>query len=88
MEYSAAVDEDTDFTDIAQRVAFIRGDNEDFQLVVELLNLLPLKGTTGGKFSELVTLFSKYELSREKWLDLFVTGLRVQLGKVTAMQQN
>jgi hypothetical protein len=37
----------TDVTDIAQLAVFIRGVNEDFQLVVELLELVPMKGKTG-----------------------------------------
>jgi hypothetical protein len=78
VEYSATADEDTDkFTNIVQRAIFIRGVNEDFQLVVELLDLLPLKGTTGGEFSKFVTLFSKYELPREKMVGFLVIGLRL-----------
>jgi hypothetical protein len=62
--YSIAIDESTDDTDIAQLPVFIRGVNEGFQLVVELLELVPMKGEAGADeiFSELVTLFSKYEL--------------------------
>jgi hypothetical protein len=39
-----------------------------------------MKGKTGAgeMFSELVTIFSKYELpSEKKWLGLLVTGLRL-----------
>jgi hypothetical protein len=45
--------------------------------VADLLDLLPLKGIAGGEFSEFVTLFRKYELPWEKWLDLLVTGIRL-----------
>jgi hypothetical protein len=57
-------------------VVFIQGVDEDFQLV-ELLDLVHVKGTAGANeiVSELVTLFSKYELSWEKWLGLLVSGL-------------
>jgi hypothetical protein len=57
MAYSIAIDEGTDVTDIAQLAVFIRGVNEDFQLVVELLELVSMKGKTGADefVSELVT---------------------------------
>jgi hypothetical protein len=56
--YSIAIDESTDVTDIAQLAVCIRGVNEDFQLVMELLELVLMKGKTGADeiFSELVTL--------------------------------
>jgi hypothetical protein len=46
--YSIATDESTDVTDIAQLAVCIRGINEDFQLVVELLELVPMKGKIGA----------------------------------------
>jgi hypothetical protein len=45
--YSIATDESTDVTDIAQLAYFIRGLNEDFQLVVELVELVPMKAKRG-----------------------------------------
>jgi hypothetical protein len=44
---SIEIDESTDVTDIAQLAVCIRGVNKDFQLVVELLELVPMKGKTG-----------------------------------------
>jgi hypothetical protein len=57
--YSISIDESTDVADIAQLAVCIRGVNEDFQFVVELLELVPIKGKTGAdkNFSELVTLW-------------------------------
>jgi hypothetical protein len=46
--YSVSIDERTDVTDIAQLAGFIRGVNEDFQLVVELLEMVLMKGKTGA----------------------------------------
>jgi hypothetical protein len=46
--YSIAIDDSTNTTDIAQLAVFIRGVNEDFQLVVKLLGLVPVKGKTGA----------------------------------------
>jgi hypothetical protein len=79
--YSIATDDSTDVTDIVQLAVFIRGVNEDFQLVLELSELVPMKGKTGAKeiFSELVN-FSKHEYELpwgKKWLGLLVTGLRL-----------
>jgi hypothetical protein len=46
--YSIAIDESTDVTDVAQLAVFIRGVNEDFQLVMEHSQLVPMKGKTGA----------------------------------------
>jgi hypothetical protein len=46
--YPIATDENTDITDIGQHAAFIRGVDKDIQLVVELLELVPMKGKTGA----------------------------------------
>jgi hypothetical protein len=48
VEYSVEIDEDTDVAHIAQAAVFIRGVNGDFQLVAELLDLVPMKGITGA----------------------------------------
>jgi hypothetical protein len=81
--YSIAIDGSTDVTDIVQLAVFIRGVNEDFQLVVELLELVPMKGKTGADeiFSELVTLFSKYELPWEKMVGFVSNGAPAMIGK-------
>jgi hypothetical protein len=42
--YSIAIDESTDVKDITQHDVFVRGVNEDFELVKELLELVPMKG--------------------------------------------
>jgi hypothetical protein len=46
--------------DIAQLAVFVRGVNEDFELVEELLELVPMQGKTGADeiFSQLVTLLT------------------------------
>jgi hypothetical protein len=46
--YSTAIDESTDVADTVQLAVCIRGVNEDFQLVVELLELVPMKGKTSA----------------------------------------
>jgi hypothetical protein len=46
-----------------QRAVFIRSVNEDFLLVMELLDLVPMKGKTDADkiFSDMLNLFSKLE---------------------------
>jgi hypothetical protein len=46
--YSIAIDESTDVKVIIQLAFFDRGVNEDFELVDELLELVPMKGKTGA----------------------------------------
>lgn len=41
--YSIVSDESTDIKDTVQFAGFIRGVNEDFQLMEELLELVPMK---------------------------------------------
>jgi hypothetical protein len=81
--YSIAIDESTNVTDIVQLPVFIRRISEEFQLVVELLELVPIKGKKGAGvfFSELVTLFSKYELPWEKMVGFVNDGASAVIGK-------
>lgn len=46
--FSLAFDENTDISDSAQLVVFLRGVNESFQVTEEMLNLISFKGTTTG----------------------------------------
>jgi hypothetical protein len=59
--YSIAIDESTNVKVIAQLAVFVRGVNEDFELVEELLELVPIKRKIGADeiFSQLVTLLKK-----------------------------
>jgi hypothetical protein len=62
--YSIATDEST-------AAVFVGGVNEDFELVDELLERVPMKGRTGADeiFSQLVTLLNKFELP---WVKMVV----------------
>lgn len=46
--YSLVLDESTDIRDTAQLEIFIRGINQEYEVVEELLDLYPMKGTTKG----------------------------------------
>ena len=47
--YSLALDEGTDQSDTAQLVIFIRGIDENFNIIEEMLDLCQIKSTTTGK---------------------------------------
>ena len=46
--YSLALDESTDQSDTAQLVIFIKGIDENFNIIKEMLDLCQIKGTTTG----------------------------------------
>jgi hypothetical protein len=73
----------TDVKDIAQLAAFVRSVTEDFELVKELLELVPMKGKTGadGIFSQLVTLLNKFELPWGKMVGFVSDGAPAIIGK-------
>ncbi|CAN7950646.1 unnamed protein product [Ixodes hexagonus] len=54
--FSIAVDESTDITDNAQCAIFVRGIDKNLNVTEELLDLIPMKGTTTGR---IFFLFSK-----------------------------
>ena len=49
VRYSLALDESTDQSDTAQLVIYIRGIDENFNIIDEMLDLCQIKGTTTGK---------------------------------------
>ena len=66
--YSLAIDESTDVCDTAQLAIFIRGVTKGFEVVEELLDLCPMKGTTTGQdiFDEVKHIMVKFNLSEDK----------------------
>ena len=46
--FSIAIDESTDTTDTAQLAVFVSGENGDFHVVENFVQLLPMMGTTTG----------------------------------------
>ena len=55
--FSIAIDESTDTTDTAQLAVFVRGIKENFHIVEEFLEMIPMKNTTIG-YSESITSMS------------------------------
>jgi hypothetical protein len=80
--FSIAVDESTDAKDVAQLAVFIRGCNSNFEITEELLELLPMHGTTTGKdlFEEIENLLNKYELPLKKLVSLVTDGAPAMTG--------
>ena len=65
--YSLALDESTDQSDTAQLVIFIRGIDENFNIIEEMLDLCQIKSTTTGKdIYEFVNLsLDKFNIDRK-----------------------
>jgi hypothetical protein len=81
--YSIAIDESTDTTDTAQCAVFIRGVDKHFKVTEELLDLIPLRGTTTGKdvFQKLEECITKSELSWTKLVNLATDGAPAMLSE-------
>ena len=65
--YTLALDESTDQSDTAQLVIFIRGIDENFNIIEEMLDLCQIKGTATGKdIYEFVNLsLDKFNIDRK-----------------------
>jgi len=74
--YSIALDESTGVTDIAYCAVFIRGVDKNFNIVEELLDLLPMKGTTTGRyvFHELEACIDRCGLPWDKLVSVATDG--------------
>ena len=74
--YSIALDESTDVTSTAQCAVFIRGVDCNLHLTEELLELIPLKGTTTGRdiFQVIEICIEKHGLSWDKLVSLATDG--------------
>ena len=62
--FSLTIDESTDTVDTAQLAVFIRGINSNFEITEELLQCVPLAGTTTANdiYSAIEHLIAEYEL--------------------------
>ena len=81
--YSLAIDESTDVCDTAQLAIFIRGVTKGFEVIEELLDLCPMKGTTTGQdiFNEVKHVMMKFNLSLDKVCGITTDGAPAMIGK-------
>ena len=81
--YSLVLDESTDQSDTAQLVLFIKGINENFNIVEEMLDLFHVKGTTTGKdIYEFVNLsLDKCNIDRKSIYSITTDGAPALTGK-------
>ena len=81
--YSLALDESTDQSDTAQLVIFIRGIDENFNIIEEMLDLCHIKGTTTGKdIYEFVNLsLDKFNIDRKNIYSITTDGAPALTGK-------
>ena len=71
-----AIDESADLTDIAQLAVFIRGCNGNMPITEELLEVIPMHGTTTGYdiFDTFNIAIKKYNLPMNKLVSLATDG--------------
>ncbi|XP_065654957.1 general transcription factor II-I repeat domain-containing protein 2-like [Hydra vulgaris] len=80
--FSIAVDESTDVKDVAQLSVFIRGCNFKTEITEELLELIPMHGTTAGAdiILEIEKILDKYKLQITKLVSIVTDGASAMIG--------
>lgn len=91
--FSIALDESTDTKDTAQLAVFVRGVNSAFDTVEELVQLVPMKGTTTGAdiLEALLKCTTDMELDLFKLVCVATDGTPAMVGEkkgVVALLQN
>lgn len=81
--FSIAVDESTDICDVAQLAVFIRGVDDDMVVTEELVDLVPLKGTTTSEdiFSGMMQSLDKLGVDWTKAVSLATDGAPSMIGR-------
>ncbi|UYV63805.1 hypothetical protein LAZ67_2005716 [Cordylochernes scorpioides] len=81
--FSIACDESTDIGGIAQLAIFFRACDTDFNIFEELLELVPMHGTTTGEdiFNCVYDLLQKYNLPQSKLTSVATDGAPSMTGK-------
>lgn len=80
--FSLAMDESTDAGDTAQLCIFIKGVNENFDVIEEFLDLVPMKGTTTGEdiFNAVFENIASNGLKWENLVAITTDGARAMQG--------
>lgn len=80
--FSLALDESTDVCDVAQLAVFLRGVDAQFNVIEELLDLVPMHYTTTANdiFSSLENVIEKYDLRWEKLSSIATDGAPAMVG--------
>ena len=81
--FSIAIDESTDATDTAQLAVFVRGVSEDFTVLEEFVQLIPMKNTTTGAdiLKELLQCLQAKNLNLARLVSITTDGAPSMVGK-------
>ena len=81
--YSLALDESNDVRDMAQLLIFVRGINDNFEMIEELLAMESLKGTTQGEdlFLKVTGVINRFKLPWNKFTNVTTDGSPNLTGK-------
>jgi len=81
--YSVAIDESTDVRDTAQLAIFIRGVDSDVKIIEELVEVVPMRGTTKADdiFTKLVDALDKLGVDWTKLVSLATDGAPQMVGR-------
>ena len=80
--FSVAVDESSDAKDTAQLSIFIRGIKDNFEIMEEFVQLMPLRDTTKGRdiFEAVLACFGEYELDLARLISVTTDGTPAMVG--------
>ena len=81
--FSIAIDESTDATETAQLAVFVRGVNEDFTVLEEFVELIPMKNTTTGAdiLKEILQCLQAKNLNIARLVSITTNGASSMAGK-------
>ena len=82
--HSLALDESTDVCEVSQLLIFIRTIDEEFTINEELLQTIPLHGTTKGFYNSLVSVVNAYG-GFEKCFSVVTDGAPAMVGRKTGL---